>query len=114
MSAATVSPSSTVAGPVGDCLTGARAGVSGRFGEAAAIGTILLIAALFRLPLLGQIPNGLFLDEASRGYDAYALLLTGADQYGVRWPLFAEGLDDYTPVLYNLLVVPAVAAFGLT
>ena len=40
-------------------------------------------AALFRLPMLGEVPNGLFLDEASRGYDAYALLVTGADQYGV-------------------------------
>ena len=39
---------------------------------------------------------------------------TGADQYGVRWPLFAEGLDDYTPTLYTLLVVPSVAALGLT
>ena len=75
---------------------------------------MLLVAALLRLPMLGQVPNGLFLDEASRGYDAYALLLTGADQYGVRWPLFAEGLDDYTPTLYTLLVVPVVAVLGLT
>jgi len=82
--------------------------------EAATLGVVLVVAALFRLPALGTVPNGLFLDEASRGYDAYALLLTGADQYGVRWPLFAEGLDDYTPALYTLLVVPAVAASGLT
>lgn len=80
----------------------------------AALGAVLVVAALLRLPLLGQVPNGLFLDEASRGYDAYSLLLTGADQYGVRWPLFAEGIDDYTPILYTLLVVPAVAALGLT
>jgi len=90
------------------------AGVSHRLAEAAAVAVILLVAALFRLPLLGQVPNGLFLDEASRGYDAHALLLTGADQYGVRWPLFAEGLDDYTPALYTLLVAPSVAALGLT
>ena len=82
--------------------------------EAAALGVILVVAALLRLPMLGQIPNGFFLDEASRGYDAYALLQTGTDQYGVRWPLFAEGLDDYTPVLYTLLVIPSVAALGLT
>ncbi len=75
---------------------------------------ILLVAALFRLPLLGQVPNGFFLDEASRGYDAYALLLTGADQYGVPWPLFPEGIDDFTPILYTLLVVPSIALLGLT
>src|SRR5687767_5088948 len=75
---------------------------------------ILVLAAVFRLPYLDRVPNGLFLDEASRGYDAYALLKTGADQFGVRWPLFAEGLDDFTPTLYTVLVIPAVAALGLT
>jgi len=75
---------------------------------------VLLVAALFRLPTLDGVPNGFFLDEASRGYDAYSLLLTGADQYGARWPLFAEGLDDYTPTLYTYLVLPFVAALGPT
>jgi 4-amino-4-deoxy-L-arabinose transferase-like glycosyltransferase len=75
---------------------------------------MLAVAALFRLPLLDRLPNGFFLDEASRGYDAYSLLLTGADQYGARWPLFGEGLDDYTPTLYTLLVMPSVALLGLT
>jgi 4-amino-4-deoxy-L-arabinose transferase-like glycosyltransferase len=86
---------------------------SGRV-EAAALCAVLLVAALLRLPILGQVPNGLFLDEASRGYDAYALLRTGADQFGVPWPLFPEGLDDYTPVLYSLLVIPSVAMLGLS
>ncbi|MCC6176509.1 MAG: glycosyltransferase family 39 protein [Chloroflexi bacterium] len=75
---------------------------------------VLVVAALFRLPLLDRIPNGLFLDEASRGYDAYSLSRTGRDQYGVAWPLFAEGLDDYTPGLYTYLTVPFVAALGPT
>jgi 4-amino-4-deoxy-L-arabinose transferase-like glycosyltransferase len=83
-------------------------------GDLAVLGSLIVFAALLRLPALGQVPNGFFLDEASRGYDAYALLRTGADQYGVRWPLFAEGLDDYTPALYTLLVIPGVAALGLT
>lgn len=87
---------------------------SGRIVESAALASALVVAALLRLPLLGEVPNGLFLDEASRGYDAYALLLTGGDQYGVLWPLFAEGLDDFTPILYTLLIIPAVAALGLT
>lgn len=82
--------------------------------QLALLAAILLVAALFRLPYLGSVPNGLFLDEASRGYDAYSLLKTGADQYGVRWPLFAEGLDDYTPTLFTILVIPSVAALGLT
>ncbi len=75
---------------------------------------VLVVAALLRLPALGQNPPGLFVDEASRGYDAYALLLTGADQYGARWPLFAAGLDDHTPTLYTALVIPSIAVLGLS
>ncbi len=74
----------------------------------------LVTAALLRIPHLDQVPNGFFLDEASRGYDAYAILRTGADQYGVFRPIFAEGLDDYTPTLYTYLVVPFVAILGPT
>jgi 4-amino-4-deoxy-L-arabinose transferase-like glycosyltransferase len=85
-----------------------------RLAASVMLGTVLIVAALLRLPMLGSVPNGLFLDEASRGYDAYALLLTGADQYGVRWPMFTEGIDDHTPSLYTLLVIPAVAVLGLT
>jgi len=80
----------------------------------AALAGVMLVAALLRIPALDRVPNGFFLDEASRGYDAYALVRTGADQYGVPWPLFAEGLDDYTPTLYTYLVVPFVAALGPT
>jgi 4-amino-4-deoxy-L-arabinose transferase-like glycosyltransferase len=82
--------------------------------QVVALGGILLIAALLRFPLLDRVPNGLFLDEASRGYDAFALVRTGADQYGSPWPIFSEGLDDYTPALFTYLVVPSVAALGLT
>ncbi|HRV81589.1 MAG TPA: glycosyltransferase family 39 protein [Planctomycetota bacterium] len=74
---------------------------------------VLLVAGLLRLPLLGHLPNGFFTDEASTGYDAYALLHTGADQYGVRWPLFARSVGDYNEALYRYLAVPSVAIFGL-
>ena len=80
----------------------------------AVLGVVLLAAILLRLPALDRVPNGFFLDEASRGYDAYALATTGADQYGVRWPLFAEGLDDYTPALFTYLALPFVGALGPT
>jgi 4-amino-4-deoxy-L-arabinose transferase-like glycosyltransferase len=79
-----------------------------------ALGAIVALAAALRLPMLGSIPPGLFLDEASRGYDAYSLWLTGRDQYGVPWPLFPEGLDDYTPALYTYLALPFVAGLGPT
>jgi 4-amino-4-deoxy-L-arabinose transferase-like glycosyltransferase len=82
--------------------------------EMVLLAAIMVLAAVFRLPGLDRVPNGFFVDEASRGYDAYSLLWTGHDQYGVAWPLFAEGLEDYTPTLYTLLVVPSIALLGLT
>tara|TARA_B100000315_G_C14168672_1_gene403507 strand:+ start:88 stop:264 length:177 start_codon:yes stop_codon:yes gene_type:complete len=37
----------------------------------------VILAALLRLPLLGEIPNGFYSDEACIGYDAYSMLKTG-------------------------------------
>lgn len=55
-------------------------------------------------------------DEASRGYDAWALLETGADRHAQRWPLFLEsfGLGDFTAALSTYLTIPFVAALGPT
>jgi hypothetical protein len=62
---------------------------------------------------LASNPVGFFADEASTGYDAYAMLLTGCDQYGEFLPLFARSFGDYNESLYRFLTVPAVAIFGL-
>lgn len=75
---------------------------------------ILLLAAYLRIDRLDTIPNGLIPDEAMRGYDAYALLRTGADSFGARLPLFLRSFGDYTPALYSYLSVPFVAIFGLS
>ncbi len=75
---------------------------------------ILLLAAYLRFDRLDRLPNGLLPDEAMRGYDAYAILQTGADSFGVPWPLFLRGFDDYTPALYSYLSVPFIALFDLS
>ncbi len=75
---------------------------------------ILLIAFGLRVHNLQTIPNGLFIDEAARGYDAYAIAQTGADMFGVWLPLFPRGFDDYTPALYTYLTVPFVWLLDLS
>jgi len=81
-----------------------------------ALAGILALAALARLPGLETVPPPLNQDEASRGYDAWAILQTGADRHGQRWPLFLEsfGPGDYTAALSTYITVPFVAVLGPT
>ncbi|MEM7114055.1 MAG: glycosyltransferase family 39 protein [Chloroflexota bacterium] len=75
---------------------------------------ILILATLFRLLWLADIPTGFYVDEASTGYDAYAILLTGKDQYGEFLPVFARTFGAYNESLYRFITVIPVWLFGLT
>ncbi len=75
---------------------------------------IILLAAVVRLVALDRVPPGLATDEASNGYDAYSLLLTGRDQHGYLMPLVIRGLNDYRMPLFIYSVIPFVGLFGLT
>jgi len=66
----------------------------------------IAIAALLRLPFLATYPNGFFVDEAANGYEAYALLKTQHDSYGVFMPLFLQAMDDYRTALYKYITIP--------
>lgn len=75
---------------------------------------IFTIGVFLRFFMLGQNPPSLNWDEASTGYNAYSILLTGRDEYGTFLPLSIRSFDDYKPALYIYLTVPSVATFGLT
>lgn len=75
---------------------------------------IIFIAAFLRFYQLGVNPPSINWDEASIGYNAYAILKTGADEYGNKLPLSFRSFDDYKPPLYVYLTIPSVALFGLT
>lgn len=75
---------------------------------------ILMLAALLRLPLLGEFPAGLTIDEAGQGYSAYSILKTGKDEWGDFLPLNPRGFGDYKPPVMMYLLVPSIAVFGLT
>jgi len=74
--------------------------------------TVVVIGCL--LHGLGSIPPGLYIDETAIGYDARALLLTGADQYGERFPLFFRSLDDYKSTVFTYAVALSEAVLGPT
>jgi len=77
---------------------------------------ILLLASILRLGFLGQFPAGFNQDEASNGYDAYSILLTGKDRHGDFFPItlqgFSDRVDHRSPV-YAYSAVPFVYLFGL-
>jgi 4-amino-4-deoxy-L-arabinose transferase-like glycosyltransferase len=80
------------------------------------LAALVITAAILRLPGLEIVPPPLNEDEASRGYDAWAILETGADRHGQRWPLFLQsfGIGDYTAALTTYLTVPFIAMLGPT
>ena len=77
--------------------------------------TILGAGLISRVYGLGDLPDGLYCDEAANGYDAYSILKTGKSIYGHDMPLFLlhHGVD-YIESLYTYLSVPLVSLFGLT
>ncbi len=74
---------------------------------------IILLAAILRLSFLGSAPNTFSTDEASNGYDAYSILLTGRDRYGDWFPVLLRGFNDARESLYVYLIIPGLKLFGL-
>jgi 4-amino-4-deoxy-L-arabinose transferase-like glycosyltransferase len=77
------------------------------------LAAILLLGAGLRLYRLGDVPAGFFCDEASVGYNAYTILTTGADEYGVSFPVFFRAFGEYKSPIEIYSTVPSVAVFGL-
>ncbi len=75
---------------------------------------LLLAGALIRLLWLGEIPGGLNQDEASIGYDAWALLHYGIDRNGVSWPVNFISWGSGQNALYAYLSFPFIALFDLS
>lgn len=74
---------------------------------------ILLLGFILRVLFLDVTPPGFNADEAALGYNAYSLLKTGKDEWGVSFPLVFKSFSDYKPGLYVYLAVPFVWILGL-
>lgn len=74
---------------------------------------IIALAIFLRFWQLGTVPISPDWDEAALGYNAYSILHTGKDEYGVFLPRELRSYDDYKPPLYAYLAVPSIAMFGL-
>lgn len=75
---------------------------------------IILVTIYSRFSFLTDVPHGFFCDEAAIGYNAYKLLTTGRDEYGVSWPFFFRSFGDYRNPVPIYLNIPTIALFGLS
>ena len=82
--------------------------------EWAVAALLLALGAVLRLVALGTLPYGLNQDEASAGYEAFALLRAGMDRNGNPWPLLFVSWGSGQNVLMSYLAIPFVALLGLS
>ena len=77
------------------------------------ISLILFISLLLRIFHIGSIPGSLYGDEQAFAYNAYSILTTGMDEYGIKYPLEFRSFDDYKAPIPVYLLVPIIKIFGL-
>ncbi len=77
------------------------------------LGLILLLAGFLRFYQLTENPPSLNWDEVSHGYNAYSILKTGKDEWGVVWPHIFRAYGDYKLPFYIYLTSLSIALFGL-
>ena len=82
--------------------------------ETVLVAVLLILGAAVRLALLGALPVGLNQDEASAGYDAFALLTAGIDRNGDAWPVLFASWGSGQNVLMSYLALPFIRLLGLT
>jgi len=75
---------------------------------------ILFLGAAVRLYAFGSVPAGLNQDEASAGYDGYALLHYGIDRSGFHNPVFLVGFGSGMSALPSYLAMPFFLLFGVS
>ena len=62
---------------------------------------------------LASAPPGFYGDECSIAYNAYCIAKTGADEYGVRWPIFFRSFDTYMDSINVYSAAVPIHMFGL-
>jgi hypothetical protein len=75
---------------------------------------ILCLGIAVRLYAFGSVPPGLNQDEASMGYDAYALLHYGIDRNGFHNPVLLVSWGSGMNALPSYFAMPFLILFGLS
>jgi len=79
----------------------------------ALLSLVLVLAFFLRFYKLTSDPPSLNWDEVAIGYNAYSILKTGKDEWGVKLPLNFESYSEYKLPTQIYASIPAIAIFGL-
>ncbi|MCW1949424.1 MAG: glycosyltransferase family 39 protein [Candidatus Shapirobacteria bacterium] len=74
---------------------------------------ILILGFICRIIFVNQLPPSLNWDEVSHGYNAYSILKTGHDEWGIFLPTIFRCYGDFKLPLYIYSTVMSVSLFGL-
>jgi len=74
---------------------------------------LIFISFAVRFYKLSDSPNGLYVDEAAIGYNAYSVLETGKDEFGENFPIVFRSFSDFKAPIYIYLTIPFIWLFGL-
>ena len=72
---------------------------------------LAIVAAALCFVRITTNPRGFYIDESSIAYNAHTIAGTGADESGVRWPLYFCAFGDYKNPVYIYILA---AVFRLT
>jgi len=75
---------------------------------------ICVMGALVRVYRLGEVPGGLFCDEAALGYNAFTLANWGRDEHGVMLPAFVWSFGGYKNPIFIYVCAIFVKILGLS
>jgi len=75
---------------------------------------VVLLGAVLRFYKLGEVPSGVYVDEAALGYNAFSIARTGLDEYGHFMPIFLRSFSAYSSPLYVYISAIPVSIFGLS
>lgn len=76
------------------------------------LGAVGLGITVLHLHRLTSSPPGFYVDEASIGYNAYAISIDGRDEHGESWPLFFKAFGEYKNPVLIYLIAGAMRLFG--
>lgn len=74
---------------------------------------ILLLATFLRFYKLGQVPHGMYWDEAAVGYNGYSVLTTRRDEWLEKLPISFRSFGDYKAPLGVYLNGPFTYFLGM-
>lgn len=77
------------------------------------LGSVFAIGFISRVAFIDLLPGGLNQDEASAGYDAYAILKYGIDRNGIKYPMHLIAWGSGQNALYSYLCMPFMLILGV-